>query len=229
MENMRWKQLKAILFDHDGTLVNSEPVHYQMWTSVLGRYGTSLTEQMYKDWYAGVPTKKNAQDMVHRFHLPNSAQQLAEEKNALTRAYLQENAFPLMPGARSAIEAFHRAGFSMAVVTGAGSDSVIATLTKNQLADYFVTVVSGDQVVHSKPAPDCYLLALERLGLAASDCLAVEDTQHGLQAARAAGLDCVAIPTEMSIHHNFDGAMSKLNNLSELVTYVERQTARNQV
>lgn len=72
------------------------------------------------------------------------------------------------------------------------------------------TVVTGNDVPHSKPAPDVYLLALQRLGLTAAQCLAVEDTQHGVAAATAAGLRCVAVPTALSAHHRFDQAHAVL-------------------
>tara|TARA_R100001460_G_scaffold41829_6_gene77623 strand:- start:358 stop:618 length:261 start_codon:yes stop_codon:yes gene_type:complete len=73
---------------------------------------------------------------------------------------------------------------------GAGS----STLRANKFNRYFSAVVSGDDVRASKPAPDCYLLALQRLGVSSGECLAIEDTQHGLEAASKAGIDCVALP-----------------------------------
>jgi beta-phosphoglucomutase-like phosphatase (HAD superfamily) len=83
------------------------------------------------------------------------------------------------------------------------------------------TVVTGDDVPHSKPAPDCYLLALQRLGLPASQCLAVEDTQHGVAAATAAGLRCLAVPNALSTHHRFDQAHAVLNGWAEVESYFD--------
>lgn len=215
-------QLRAILFDHDGTLVNSEPIHYRMWTQVLQRYGFTLTEQQYKDHYAGVPTPANAIDLVQRFGIDESPEQLAEAKNAATRAYLERQSFPLMPGVEAAISFFHSAGLKLAVVTGASVNGVQTTLQVNEFKDYFSAVVSGDDVQASKPAPDCYLLALERLGVSAAECLAIEDTLHGLEAAFRAGIDCVALPTEMSRHQDFNLAVAVLGGMPETVEYVRK-------
>lgn len=84
----------------------------------------------------------------------------------------------------------------------------------------FALVVSGDDVRSSKPAPDCYLLALQKLGLNAADCIAIEDTRHGLDAARNAGLRCLALPTAMSMHHDFRHAAAVLDGMPQAVAYV---------
>lgn len=212
--------LRAILFDHDGTLVDSEPMHFRMWASVLARHGVTLTEQQYIAHYAGVPNRASAIDVVRRFGLDVDPAILTAAKNAAAREFLSVSAYPLMDGALDAITEFRRAGLELAVVTGASANGVHATLRANDLERHFATVVSGDDVRASKPAPDCYLLALERLGLQAADCLAIEDTQHGLQAARAAGIRCLVLPTPMSRQHDFDGAEAVLDGMRQAVAHV---------
>ena len=90
------------------------------------------------------------------------------------------------------------------------------------LASHFAVVVSVDDVRHSKPAPDCYLLAIERLGLPAADCIAIEDTEHGVAAAAGAGISCLALPTAMSRHHDFTQAAAVLDGMDAAVDYVRR-------
>lgn len=214
--------LRAILFDHNGTLVDSEPVHFRMWATVLARYGVSLSEQQYIAHYAGVPTRANAVDLVRRFGLGEDPAVLADAKNAATKDFLLRSAFPLMNGVLAAIAEFRRVDLTLAVVTGASANGVYATLRANDLQRHFATVVSGDDVRASKPAPDCYFLALERLGLQAADCLAIEDTQHGLRAACGAGIRCLALPTHMSKHHNFECAAAVLDGMPQAVAYVQQ-------
>ena len=90
----------------------------------------------------------------------------------------------------------------------------------------FSVVVSGDDVRHSKPAPDCYLLALARLGLRADECLAVEDTEHGLRAASLAGVGCLAVPTEMSRHHDFSLAAGIFADMAAARAHIQTEFAR---
>ena len=220
--------IKAVLFDHDGTLVDSEPMHFQMWQDVLATYGVTLSEQLYKDHYAGLPTAANAVDIVARFALNEAPNTLAETKNSVTRAFFARTACPLMPGVTDVLPLFRRSGLRLAIVTGAGSNAVQATLSAHSLHEYFETVVSADDVTHSKPAPDSYLLAIERLGLTPSECIAIEDTEHGLKAATSAGVACIAIPTDMSRHHDFAKATAVLNELNTAASWIQSHVALNQ-
>ncbi|MGO3668932.1 MAG: HAD family hydrolase [Vreelandella alkaliphila] len=209
-----------IHLDHDGTVVSSEQIHFQMWVHILSQYGFELSELQYKNHYAGLPTRANALDMVQRFGINASPDQLIEAKNAATQDYLASQAFPLMPGVREAIVYFHSKGLKLAVVTGASANGVQKTLQANEFEDKFSTIVSSDDVRNSKPAPECYLLALQRLGVAADECLAIEDTQHGLEAAFRAGISCLALPTEMSKQQNFHSATAVLSGMAEAVEYI---------
>ncbi|MGP4845818.1 HAD family hydrolase [Marinobacter sp. 1Y8] len=214
--------IQAVLFDHDGTLVDSEQVHLKLWNAVLGEYGLQLSDQQYKDFYAGVPTPANASDLVSRFGIPTSASDLAEAKNLETVRHLNRESFPLMPGVVQTISSFHRLGLKLGVVTGASAHGVRATLRANKLEALFCLTVSGDDVLRSKPAPDCYLQALERLSLPPEDCVAIEDTEHGLRAAAMAGIKCVVVPTGMSRHHDFSLASAVLPNMNAACEYVQK-------
>lgn len=213
-------RFKAVLFDHDGTLVESEGQHFALWNQVLAPYGFALTLAQYKDFYAGVPTDANAVDLVERFGVREVPEVLARLKNESSQTYLQSNAFPLMPGVRESIARLQAAGLRLGVVTGARAYAIHATLRSHALAPVFETVVSADDVVHSKPAPDCYLLALQRMGLSARDAVAFEDTEHGVAAAIAAGMACVAIPTGMSAGHDFSAATVTVSNMRDAVRWV---------
>lgn len=218
-------RISAVLFDHDGTLVDSEPTHFQIWQKVLAPYGVALSEKQYKDYYAGVPTAANAVDMVSRFAINEVPATLADAKNSATRTFLSRSAFSLMPGVKEVLSLLRSEGFRLAVVTGAGRNGVEATLRAHSLHDFFETVVSGDDVRQSKPAPDCYLLAIERLGLSPSECIAIEDTEHGVNAATSAGITCLAVPTAMSEHHSFAKAAAVLSELSASVSWVRSHHA----
>lgn len=207
--------LKAVLFDHDGTLVDSEEVHFQIWRNVLQQHGIDMTAEEYKLRHSGIPTPANALDLVSRHELPMTASELAGAKNSATAEHLSRTAFPLMPGAKEAVNFFHGAGLKLAVVTGAGRNGVDATINAYELTSSFSTIVSGDDVPRSKPAPDCYLLALERLGMQAGECIAIEDTQHGIEAATAAGIACYGVRNAMSEGHDFSRAARTFSNLVE--------------
>lgn len=215
-------KLRAILFDHDGTLVDSEPIHFRLWSQVLDRHGVTITEEVFNSQCAGLPTIANAMDLVERYGLEISPEALAEQKHAITKEFLANSAYPLMPGVEAAIEEFVSNGLKLAVVTGANNHSVGATMRSYDFTRHFSFVVSADDVKASKPDPECYLLALEKLGLEPQECLALEDTEHGLQAAAQAGIPCLALPTALSASHNFDRATAILGGMDEATAYVRR-------
>ena len=216
-------RLEAVLFDHDGTLVDSEIAHFRMWVEVLAPFGVALTEDQYHAHYAGIPTLANATDMVARFGLAVGAAELADAKVEATRAFLAREPFPLMPGARETIADLARRGLRLAVVTGAGRHGVDTSLRLHGLTAAFECVVSGDDVRRSKPAPDCYLLALRQMGIAPQAGVAIEDTGHGAAAAMGAGLACLAVPTPMSRRHDFAGASGVFASLHEAGDWVRRR------
>lgn len=214
--------IKAVLFDHDGTLVDSEPVHFKLWQQVLVRYGAELSERHYRDYYAGVPTPANALDMVSRFGIDRAPEQLAQEKLQATGDYLAHSAFPLMPAVPETLNRCRHLGLRLAIVTGSGRRVVDATIRNHGLQPLFETSVSSDDVSRNKPHPDGYQLAMRRLDLAAHECIAVEDTEHGLAAAAAAGIRCLAVPNDMSAHHDFSLATATCCGLGDLMLWLEQ-------
>lgn len=214
--------LKAVLFDHDGTLVDSEGVHWQLWQEVLKQYAIDLSESEYKTRYAGVPTPANAIDLVARHALDISPAALSQQKIEATRIHLSRQAYPLMPHALETIRFFREQGAALAVVTGAGREAINATLHAHGLVDSFSVVVTGDDVRNNKPAPDCYLLALERLGIKAKEAIALEDTEHGVRAAAAAGIHCCGVKNAFSETHDFSQAVGTFSNLADAGAWISQ-------
>lgn len=213
--------IKAILFDHDGTLVDSEPAHFRIWRQVLSGYGVDLSERQYAEHYAGVPTRANALDAISRFSLAETAEALVRQKARVMGEFLSREAFPPMPGALQIVRRFHALGLRLAIVTGSDSEVAMATTRTYALQPLFETVVAGDHVQRNKPHPDGYLLAIQRLNVTADECLAIEDTEHGLKAAVAAGIPCLAVPNAMSRHHDFSAAAGTFGGLAEVERWIE--------
>ena len=214
---------RAILLDHDGTIIDSEAQHFRLWQAVLASHNVAFSYEYYQKYNAGVPTAANAQQIVDYFGLHVSSEQIAAEKHSATHAFFAHNACPPMPGALQTIEGFIARGYVLGLVTGADRLAVNATFNAYNLARYFTTVVTGDDVERSKPAPDVYLLAAQRLGVRPEQCMAIEDSATGLAAALAAGMRCIAVPNEMSQHQAFDGAWAKLARIDEALALLDQQ------
>lgn len=183
--------ISAIVFDHDGTLVNSEPVHLQIWQNLLPP-GT-LDASTYLQNLSGVPTSDSARWLVDRYQLNLDPERLLADKFAAVNAYLANSAYPLMPGALAMLDCARAKNLPLAVASGGVSNEVHHSLESYRIRDLFHAVVCGDEVVNNKPAPDVYQLAAEQLGVAAELCLAIEDSDSGQLSAYHAGMYCLRI------------------------------------
>lgn len=215
--------LKAILFDFDGTLANSEEAHRGVWNRILAAYGTELGEQEYKRDYAGLPVPAGAHKVRKARGLAVDELELIERKTRLTAEVFASVPVELMPHAREALEWARGRGLRLALVTGTARAELTPTLDHHGLAGFFECVVTRDDVAHSKPDPESYLRALELLGLPASAALAIEDTCHGVQAADAAELEVVAIPNDYSRDHDFGEASFIADGLPAALDWIERE------
>ena len=195
--------LKAVLFDMDGTLVDSEGAHWQAWVRVLRRHGVELDETTYRTHHAGMPTLDNAIDVQRRWRLSATVDELVQAKTDETRAHLAREGYPLQPATRATLDWCQAHGLRCAVVTGASQEAIHTVLGPHGLLDRFDTLIGLDDVARNKPHPDCYQLALTRFGLLPEEAVAFEDSQHGLAAAVAAGVPAIAIPTPISAEHDF--------------------------
>jgi beta-phosphoglucomutase len=192
--------VRAIVFDFDGVIANSEPLHYQGFHDVLAEQGVILTEAQYYERYLGFNDVAAYEAVAADRGLDWDARRIAalvERKAALVEA-LERGRSILFPGAREAVQRL-AAACPLGIASGALRGDIMRVLEREDLARHFAAVVSADDTPVSKPAPDPYLRVVERLAAAAgiwlppSDCAAIEDSPWGLDSARTAGLRTVAV------------------------------------
>jgi len=187
---------RAYIFDCDGTIVDSMPLHYRAWKAALAEWNCDFPEDLFYSW-GGKPVRKIIADLNQIYSLAIPIDTLATRKEALYLAQLPS--LKVIPEVVEHITAQFGV-IPLAVASGSRRDSVVGSLTTVGLLNNFNVIVSAEDYQHAKPAPDCFLLAAERLGVAPNDCLVFEDTQLGIQAATAAGMASVLVPFVM--HRN---------------------------
>ncbi|MGW0394340.1 HAD family hydrolase [Streptomyces sp. NPDC003042] len=183
----------SVIFDLDGTLVDSEPNYYASGRLVLERHGVCDFTWEQHARFVGIGTLETLEILKERYGLPAPVEQLLAEQNAayLELARARTEAYPQM---RKFVERLHAQGVPMAVASGSSREAIDAVLEGTGLDVLLTTVVSAEEVAHGKPAPDVFLEAARRLGAVPADCVVVEDAAPGAVAARAAGMSCMAIP-----------------------------------
>jgi HAD superfamily hydrolase (TIGR01509 family) len=180
---------RAYLFDCDGTIVDSMPLHYVAWKTAFAEWNCPFPEDLFYSW-GGKPTREIIATLNEMHGLAMPVDALAEHKEELYFAMLPQ--LKAIPEVVELIQAEH-GRIPFAVVSGGRRISVTRALSALHLMDKFETIVGSEDYVNSKPAPDAFLLAAERLGVAPEDCLAFEDTDMGIAAATAAGMATVKI------------------------------------
>lgn len=175
---------EALLFDCDGTLVDSMPIHIEAWQATLKRYGVDLPKE-FIDQRAGMPTDLIVADINTAYGTVLEPKATADEKEEVYQKRLHE-VQPIGPVLETA-KAYHRR-LAMAVVTGGQRHIIEATLATIGATELFTVLVTADDPVAPKPSPEIYLEAARRLGIAPEKCHVFEDGEPGIVAARAAGM-----------------------------------------
>ena len=183
---------KAFIFDMDGVIYDSEPIHAKAKKLVLAEWGISISDERLatfvgrssRDFY-GTMVKENPQCRA-------SWQELADRKHSLYRTMLAEDdSVKAMPGIRDLLERIRKAGYPIGLGSSSTMEMIELVLTRLDLKDYFSVLVSGNDLPKSKPDPMIFLTVAERLGVSPSICTVIEDATAGVAAAKAAGMYCI--------------------------------------
>jgi len=181
---------QAYLFDCDGTIVDSMPLHYLAWKRIFAEHGCEFSQERHYSW-GGMQTEEIVATLNAEQQLNMSPVEVARQKEEYYYEILHE--LRAVPEVLEHIEANH-GRIPFAVVSGGTRDSVTRSLMASGLLDRFETLVCAGEYRNSKPHPEPYLMAAEQLGVAPEHCLVFEDTEIGIQAATAAGMAAVKVP-----------------------------------
>jgi beta-phosphoglucomutase len=194
----RNNNIKSILFDMDGVLVDSMNYHMQSWMQLLEKYRIVITEQFIYE-HEGAMGLDIIQNLFHKTGISLDLDQIAEIYEQQNRIFREEylDRVTLYPETLPLIDEFRQRGLRLGLVTSSRMNLVEQIWLEHRGLDRFDTIVSADDVRRFKPNPDPYLKALENLGEQARNCLVVENAPAGIKAAKAAGLICYAVTSTL--------------------------------
>lgn len=197
--------LRSVIFDCDGVLVDSEPLHFSAFKKVLGNDGESFTEEIYKDQFLAMDDRGAFRLFYEQLGKPLSdedLQRLMEKKTETYQSLIQSEGLLAYPAVPEFVMAVSQR-YPLAVASGARRHEVEMVLESAGIRPYFEAVITSDDVQHGKPHPESYLKAVEALNatgkrtsaIRPEECLVIEDSKHGILAAHSAGMKCVAVAT----------------------------------
>lgn len=232
--------IKAVIFDFNGAIINDESIHQQLIEEILLEENLVLKRGEYRKTCLGYSDRACLQNLLASRGRVASEEYLTKLQQKKAQSYVEQieslEKLPLYPGLTDFIFQIRSSNLKLAIVSGAIRKEIELVLKRAELAEYFKIIVAADDITTAKPQPDGYLVALERLSqeypelnLQASECLAIEDTLAGVQAAKAAGMKVVGVantyPYHM-LHRQSDWTVDYLNEL-ELERIEERYSAEN--
>ncbi|HUV07805.1 MAG TPA: HAD family phosphatase [Spirochaetia bacterium] len=221
--------LRAVIFDMDGVLIDSEPLHSIVEMNLTRELGLQLSETEYHR-FLGTTTRHMWVSLKDSHDLPQSLEELIELTDRRYLEYLQSlSDLPSIPGVVSLLEELERAGVIRIVASSAPLSHIHYILHRLGLKERFQALVSGVEVEHSKPAPDIFLRAAEQGGVQPADCVVVEDASSGVQAAAAAGMACVGFKNPSSRGQDLSAADLQIDSLAGLTVSKLRALVRGEI
>jgi HAD superfamily hydrolase (TIGR01509 family) len=210
--------IEAVLWDNDGVLVDTEILFFESTRAAFARLGLDLTQEIWGRLYLGEGKTSREVAAV----LGADASRVAPVMEARNREYLQRlrQAPALRPKVRETLSLLS-GRVRMAMVTGCHRDQLQLMHASSGVMPFFDAIVTGDECANAKPHPELYLAGLKALGVVGERCLAVEDSGRGLAAARAAGIPCIVVPTELTRHLDFAGALAVEPDVSAVLRYIQ--------
>ena len=186
------RKFSAVIFDLDGTLVDSEPLYLEADQTIFRPLGI-IVEAEHKKPYTGLSSHCFLSDIKKQYNLSLSVEELLRRKNAAYMELAQERTH-VFPEMRTFVSLLKEHGYPLAVASGSSKEVIDAVLEAADLHNYFDVTLSSAQVKQGKPAPDVFLEAARLLNTPPQACLVMEDSRYGVEAAKKAQMSCIAIP-----------------------------------
>lgn len=210
--------IEAIIFDMDGTLVDTEPFNTEIEKRQFSLNQISVSEEEHQK-YLGTASEVMWREIAERHHLKIPVNELIEQNHDESlRHFAAIDEIPVMPGLIDLLEKLRAKNFPMAVASSSSPELIDLILSRTNLKKYFQVIISTSEVGKSKPEPDVFLLAAENLGMNPVNCLVVEDSSNGIKAAQAAGMRCVAYEGPGADRQKLNQANAVISNYSQLET-----------
>jgi len=213
--------IKAVIFDMDGVMIKSEPLHKKAFEKIFKQYGMNINWARWKKIAKGRTDEEAFQDAIMQLKMKIGAMDLVKQKSQIYLELISEDVFE-MKGIVDLINILHKK-FKLAVTSNSSHAEIKAVLEKLNVEDFFdVIVSSSEDVTKGKPNPESYLLTARKLGLKPDECIVIEDSNTGVLAAKNAGMNCIGFHNGLE-EQNLSKADFEVNSLEDIPKLISNQ------
>ncbi len=208
--------LKAVIFDMDGVIVDSEPLHHKAYQLMFKDVNINVPDALYQS-YTGQATLPICQHLQKTFNLIESPEALVAIKRKHFK-YLFDNdtSFKLIDGVLELIQDYYKNGLKLVLASSASMSNINRIFTRFKLDPYFVSKLSGADLKASKPHPEIFINAAKASGFKREECIVIEDSTNGIKAANAAHIFCIAFDSAHSKNQDYSTANKVITNFNEI-------------
>lgn len=205
--------MKAVIFDMDGVIINSEPLHHKVEREIVEELGGKLSDEEVAS-FVGTTDYNMWSKIKKKFNLELSVEELIEMKKERFMKEIDE--IQLVPNFMDFMLSLYKKGYLMAIASSNNRKIVDTIVNKFQLYKYMKFIISGEEVKRSKPDPEIFLTAAKKMNVTPSDCIVIEDATNGVKAAKAAGMKCIGLKNTDTGKQDLSEADLIIENFNEL-------------
>ena len=212
--------IKAVIFDLDGLLIDSEIVSYKIYKEILNQFGHGFSIEEYAQNFSGKTEVKNVTNLIDTYNLPWTIDEGLDTVLKIENKLLEQGV-DLKSGAKELLRYLKDKGFKIAIASSSTKDRALNILKQHNLTEYFDEFVFGHEVKNGKPNPDIFIKACEKISENPEGCLVLEDSEAGIQSAYSANIPVICIPDmKMPDKSYLDMTKAVLNSLEDVISYL---------
>ncbi|WP_299550395.1 HAD family phosphatase [Seonamhaeicola sp.] len=207
---------KAVIFDMDGVIIDSEPMHYKAYHDMFDEIGIEVSSELYES-FTGQSTINICKRLCDHFKLEQSPEALVALKRKHYKHFFDTNSdLTLIDGVLELIKDYHHNGLTLVLGSSAAMTSIDQIFERFDLNQYFKAKLSGADLKQSKPHPEIFIKAAQASGFKKEECMVIEDSTNGIQAANAAGIYCVGFDSFHSKNQDYSTANKVITDFKEI-------------
>lgn len=206
---------KAVIFDMDGVIIDSEPIHFESDKQIMLDYGHVILNEELNN-YVGVSNPEMWTKLKEKYNIPATIDELLQRQMDHKKSMFGSRELHPVDGIKELLRALEDSGVQIGLASSSPKEFIELILKNLVITEYFKVIVSGEEVKRSKPAPDIFIKASEMLGVPPLDCIVIEDSEHGVRAAIKAGMYCIGYRNPNSGNQNLTLADIQVSSIKEI-------------